>query len=164
MRSSTVASRPCLPEVKSYQLAYVASTLGKKAEMERRCFALLAAALGAMLTLGVIAEAAGAQHRDDDAATPAPAATPEAAIRQIVLGTGLAYAGDCATTRSPEDTGKICSKFVAAQGGMRAYLIGRTFSEFSRWAFVRQTPAGWQSAGTVTLDLSASDAVIPWPS
>jgi hypothetical protein len=45
----------------------------------------------------------------------------------------------------------------------RAYLTGRTFSEYSTWVFVSRTPAGWSVAGTAPLDFFATEEVIPWP-
>ncbi|MGI8550642.1 MAG: hypothetical protein ACR2PL_07605 [Dehalococcoidia bacterium] len=91
------------------------------------------------------------------------AATPEAVVGQVVAAGDDVYAGDCSTTRSPEDIGKVCSKFVETSAGVRSYLTGRTFSEFDQWVFVEQTAAGWQLAGTAPLDLEATSLVIPWP-
>lgn len=92
-----------------------------------------------------------------------PRAAPEDIVRLVVESRGGVYAGDCAATRSPEDVGKICSKLIAERSGLRAYLVGRTFSEFSTWVFVEQTPAGWQPAGTAPLDFFATQIAIPWP-
>jgi hypothetical protein len=94
----------------------------------------------------------------------AAAPTAEAAVGLVVAGFGTAYAGDCAATRSPDDIGKACSKFVAEQAGVRAYLAGRTFSEYRVWIFVQQNAAGWQLVDTQSLDESASSPTIPWPS
>ena len=77
---------------------------------------------------------------------PPPAATPQEALRLAVESWGERYAGICEAARSPEDVGKVCSRFVAEQGGVRAYLIGRTFSG---------TPRGfssgpWEDSGNLT--------------
>jgi hypothetical protein len=89
--------------------------------------------------------------------------TPEEAVRLVVEAGGGVYAGDCAATRSPQDIGKTCSKLIEERGGQRAYLVGRTFSEFSTWVFVEQTGTGWQSRGTAPLDFSSTSIEIPWP-
>jgi hypothetical protein len=97
------------------------------------------------------------------AAATAPATTPEAAVAQLVQETGATYAGDCATTQSPADVGKVCSRFIAVQGSLRAYWLGRTFSEFQTWAFVEQDASGWEPVGTVPLDPQATGDDVPWP-
>lgn len=101
-------------------------------------------------------------HGAGTAAT-APATTPAVAVAHLVQDTGATYAGDCATTQFPDDAGKICSRFIAAQGNLRAYWLGRTFSEFSMWAFVEQGASGWEPVGTVPLDPQATGADVPWP-
>src|SRR4051812_36540809 len=71
-------------------------------------------------------------------------ATPEEVVRSAVEAGGQVYVGDCADTVSPRDIGKVCSRLVAEQDGIRAYLTGRTFSEFSNWVFVAlATGEGW---------------------
>ena len=94
---------------------------------------------------------------------PPSAPTPEAAAGLALAAYGNIFAGECTATRSPEDIGKLCSKFVARCGNVRAYVAGRTFSEFSLWVFVRQTPDGWYPAGTLPLDQSATSLTVPWP-
>lgn len=92
-----------------------------------------------------------------------PGATAEQAVAQSVAKYDAVYAGACAGTRSPDDIGKVCSKLVAEQGDLRAYLAGRTFSEYSLWIFVRRSDGGWLPAGIVAFDNSTSPASIPWP-
>jgi hypothetical protein len=94
---------------------------------------------------------------------PRAAATPDEAVRLAVESLGGSYAGVCAAARSPEDVGKICSRFVAEQGGIRAYLLGRTFSEYSSWLFVHRTAEGWTYLRIVPLALTDSLSEIPWP-
>ena len=89
--------------------------------------------------------------------------TAEDSVRQASEPAGGVYAGPCAATRSSEDIGKLCARFVAEQAGLHAYLVGRTFSEFSHWVFVAQTATGWQPAGMVPLDFFAPLSDIPWP-
>ncbi len=121
-------------------------------------------AAGIVLALLLVACSAGSGSiRAQDASATTAAATAEEAVRQAVERDGAVYAGDCASTRSPQDVGKICSKFVDERNDMRAYLAGRTFSEFSRWVFVEQIPAGWQVAGVAPLDFFAQSLDIPWP-
>ena len=112
--------------------------------------------LAALLTTPTAIHAASA----DDAVGP-PAATVVSAIRMSVEASGGVYAGDCTGTRSPEDLGKRCSKLVATQGDLSAYLTGRTFSEFTSWIFVLQTPSGWCAVGSVPADSMSEQ--IPWP-
>lgn len=87
----------------------------------------------------------------------------EDAVCAVVQAGDSVYAGDCAATVSPRDIGKVCSKFIAQRGSLRAYLLGRTFSEFSSWVFVEQTRAGWAPFGTAPLDFAAPSLVVPWP-
>jgi hypothetical protein len=125
--------------------------------------AITVATFGTLLSYGAIAAATRPQVDPDPATATAPAPTPEAAVAQLVQATGAAYAGDCATTQSPDDAGKVCSRFVAERSDLRAYMLGRTFSEFNEWAFVKQVAGGWEPAGTAPQDpLSAGDEV-PWP-
>ena len=91
------------------------------------------------------------------------ASTPEAAVQQALVADGAVYAGDCATTRSPRDVAALCSRLVAEQPGRRAYLVGRTFSEFSRWIFIAQQQDGWRVIGTTPLDFSDRSGLVPWP-
>ena len=125
--------------------------------------AMAVASLGTVLLSGGLTAATRPQVAPDQATATAPATTPEAALEQLVRATGAVYAGDCATTRSPEDIGKICSRFVAERDSRRAYMLGRTFSEFSAWAFVQQVAGGWEPAGTAPLDPFATSVVVPWP-
>jgi hypothetical protein len=112
-----------------------------------------------LLVLAFVTSTGGAK------ATPATAvASAEGAVGLAVGDLGAGYAGDCAATRSPDDLGKACSKFVAQQGNLRAYLTGRTFSEFMEWVFVEQGAAGWYPLGTLPFDDAASSTTIPWPS
>lgn len=112
------------------------------------------------LTLAVLALAAGASTaRADEAAVAVPSAGE--AVAAAVAQDGAAYAGDCAGTVSPRDAGKVCSKLVDERDGMKAYLVGRTFSEFARWVFVAPSADGWRVVLTTALDPFASD--VPWP-
>jgi hypothetical protein len=74
----------------------------------------------------------------------AAVASPQAAVAEAVEAQSSVYSGDCADAVSPQDIGKLCSKFVAQSGALRAYLVGRTFSEFGQWVFIRQSADGWQ--------------------
>jgi hypothetical protein len=122
------------------------------------------AAVVLTLTLALIACAAGPARLGAETQGLAPAApTAEEALRRHVEGEGGAYASDCAATRSPRDLGKVCSRFIAERDGLRAYLIGRTFSEFSTWVFVEQTSAGWRVAATAPLDFFSQSLDVPWP-
>jgi hypothetical protein len=87
----------------------------------------------------------------------------EDTVRVAVEATGARYAGDCARTISPRDVGAVCSKLAGEQGTTRAYMVGRTFSEFSRWLFVEQTPSGWRLSGELPLSLETDTGEIPWP-
>jgi len=116
------------------------------------------------LTALLLAACAGqAADLHAEGAVPPAAVSAEEAVRSAVEATGAVYAGDCATTRSTDDIGKVCAKLIGSRGAMRAYLIGRTFSEFSTWVFVEETPAGWQVVGTAPLDFHAPTLNIPWP-
>lgn len=88
--------------------------------------------------------------------------SPEAAVRMSVESRGGIYAGDCAAAVSPGDTGKVCSKLAGERQGTRAYLVGRTFSEFGGWVFVAPDGDGWTVTATAPLDFFAG-ADVPWP-
>jgi len=119
---------------------------------------------GALLVCVLVGAATRAQAASENA-TPAPETqpTPDAALETMVVDSGARYAGDCATTRAPDDIGKVCSRFVDARDGVRAYLTGHTFAEFDSWVFVAGTADGWQPVGTVPLDFFAETLVVPWP-
>jgi hypothetical protein len=122
-------------------------------------------ALVAALALTLLACSGSSGQVQAEAAT-APALTamsPEEAVRLQIEAGGETYAGDCAATRSPEDIGKVCSKLIDERDGMRAYLTGLTFSEFSTWVFVEQTNAGWTATASTPLDFFATSLEIPWP-
>ena len=112
-----------------------------------------ALALVTFLLASVLAGGASAQ-----AAPP-----PEEAIRQSVEARGEVYAGDCAATVSPRDIDKVCSRFVEERGAQRAYLLGRTFSEFSHWSFVELRDGRWQVFAEAPLDFSSTSVDVPWP-
>jgi hypothetical protein len=85
------------------------------------------------------------------------AATPAGAIQQAIAP--YVYSGDCATA-TPANIGQYCSREVGNHGPVHAYLVGRTFSEFSAWVFVQQQGDEWIPLGTVGYD---ETNVIPWP-
>jgi hypothetical protein len=91
------------------------------------------------------------------------AATPEEAVTFAVESLGGTYAGACDATRTPESRGKICSRYVAACGDLRAYLLGRTFSEYNTWLFIVQAHDGWHFDRTEPLGLTDSLTNVPWP-
>lgn len=91
------------------------------------------------------------------------AASETDAIQRAVDATGSRYSGDCAATRSPDNIGTVCSKFVATSGQVSAYLTGRAFSEFSSWVFVADTAGGWCAIATTPLDATTMTNSIPWP-
>ena len=92
------------------------------------------------------------------------AESPESAVRQLVESRGATYAGDCGSTVSPSDIGATCSKLIGEQREVKAYLVGRTFSEFSDWVFVTDSGRGdWRIVAETPLDLRNDDGTIPWP-
>lgn len=93
------------------------------------------------------------------------APSPEEALAEFVAMLGSPFAGPCAETRSPRDLGEICAGFMGEreQDGSRAYLIGRTFSEYGTWVFVRPNDGQWAVVATLPLDFTSLDPAIPWP-
>ena len=91
------------------------------------------------------------------------AGSPEQAVATSVLADGSRYAGDCAQAVLPRDLGAVCSRLVERRGGIHAYLVGRTFGEFSDWIFVAQTVNGWQPVGDAPLRFNSGAGEIPWP-
>lgn len=124
----------------------------------------LRAAVGLVLVFVVAAMPAIAAHADAETLTSVVASTAQDALRQQVQSQGAIYASDCASTRSPDDLGQLCSKYVARQGNVEAYLTGKVFSEFRQWVFLQRADDGWHLLGTAPYDDSASTPAIPWPS
>lgn len=93
----------------------------------------------------------------------AAAATPDDAVQATVEARGTAYAGDCAATVSPRDIGKVCSRLVEERDGVRAYLLGRTFSEFTTWVFVGSTGTAFTVVSEAPLCFECQSLEIPWP-
>lgn len=122
-------------------------------------------AAGLLVTLALVSYAtASARVPADEQSSAAPAgSTPEEAIEQVIEDEGAVYAGECTATRSPEDIGKRCSRMIAERAGMRAYLAGRTFSEFDTWLFVEPSPDGWRVTAAAPLDFFDTSGAIPWP-
>jgi hypothetical protein len=130
-----------------------------------RQFTLLGPLLaGIALGLGAIVFLHGLTGGSDAAAPQSAAAqTPEGAVAAFVQAQGATYAGACEQTRSPQDIGKICSRLVEERGQIRAYLIGRTFSEFSTWVFIAPSGSGWIVMAAPPLDFHDTTGAIPWP-
>ena len=98
------------------------------------------------------------------ARTAFASALPEDAVRVVIEAEGQRYAGDCAATVSPRDVGAVCSRLVGEREDGRAYLTGRTFSEFSRWLFVASDGRRWHVVGEAPLDFHSPSLDVPWPS
>jgi hypothetical protein len=119
---------------------------------------------GIALGLGAVMLAYGALGGSDAAEPTASAArTLEEALDTYVRLTGGTYAGACEQTRSPEDLGKVCDRFVEEQGELRAHLLGRTFSEFDTWVFLADDGSGWTVLASAPLDFFDLTITIPWP-
>lgn len=118
---------------------------------------------GLLLALASLARTDGPSRLHASELQANAALTADDAVRIQVEASGATYAGDCGSTRSPDDIGKVCSKFIDERGTLRAYLTGRTFSEFNTWVFVQQGAGGWSVANTEPLDFFATDFSIPWP-
>jgi hypothetical protein len=84
---------------------------------------------------------------------------PFAAIQEAIAPYGYVYSGDCGVA-TPADIGRYCTKESAAHGTVHAYLLGRTFSEFSAWVFIQQQGDEWISLGVVGYDETTT---VPWP-
>jgi hypothetical protein len=97
--------------------------------------------------------------------TPRMAASPEEAVAGFVAMLGSDFAGSCAETRSPQDLGTMCAGLMAEreQDGLRAYLIGRTFSEYTTWVFVLPNQGLWVVVTALPLDFTSLDPAITWP-
>lgn len=116
----------------------------------------LAIGLGAIVLLHV-ADRSGVD------ASAATAAAPDDAIAAFVQANGDDFAGPCEATRSPEDIGKVCARKVDERGDVRAYLIGRTFSEFNTWVFVGAESGGYAVIASEALDFHDMSMTVPWP-
>lgn len=125
--------------------------------------AVVRLAIGIALGLGAIVLLQGCTGGRDVDASSATAATPQDAVAAFVQARGDRFAGACESTRSPEDIGKVCARLIDERDGLQAYLIGRTFSEFSTWVFVGQQDGGWAVVATTPLDFHDMTMTIPWP-
>lgn len=133
-----------------------------------RFLASLPVLFGLMLGLGACALAGSGPQTTSAAESVAVAATtiaasPVDAIASFVQAGGNSFAGNCEDTVSPRDIGKVCARFIEEQYGTQAYLLGRTFSEFSTWVFIAQGSQGWIVAGSSDLDFHDMTMTIPWP-
>ena len=117
---------------------------------------------GGFILFGAACASLPARAQADVTATP-PLVAADDALRRVVETSGRAYVGDCAATVSPRDLGKVCSKLIDQRGSLRAYLIGRTFSEFSTWVFIEPAGDGWTVVATTPLDFFDLSDTIPWP-
>jgi hypothetical protein len=119
---------------------------------------------GIVLGLGAVVLAYGAVCRSEAAERAAFAAgTPEEALAAFVRLDGSTFAGACEQTRAPDDIGSRCATLVGERDGLSAYLLGRTFSEFDTWVFLRGALQGWTVLGTAPLDFLDTSGAIPWP-
>lgn len=117
----------------------------------------------AALLMGAVV-ATGVAHGNRAAAeTPASAPSAEEALTGFVQSSGDRFAGACAETRSPEDIGKVCGRLVDEREALRAYLIGRTFSEYHTWVFLSQREGNWTVVGAAPLDFADETGTVPWP-
>lgn len=92
-----------------------------------------------------------------------PSVSPREALGRFIEARGERFAGLCAESQSPDDIGSRCATFTAERDGLRAYLTGRTFSEYSRWIFLRRGVAGWVVVAGAPLRFDTGDGSIPWP-
>ena len=111
------------------------------------------------LLVAALFAAAAAVHVRTALAAP----TAEETVRLAVEARGDQYAGDCARTESPRDIGRVCSRLVDERDGQQAFLVGRAFSEFSRWLFLEETRDGWRLVEEAPLDLASDTGEVPWP-
>lgn len=118
---------------------------------------------GGVLSLFILFAAVARAPRAEAMLLPPAAGSPSEAVRLAVQSLGETYLGACGAARSPEDLGKVCSRFVAARGDEQAYLLGRTFSEYNTWLFIEKTPDGWRFLRTEALTILDSASDIPWP-
>jgi len=122
---------------------------------------LLAVTLGiSLIVFSTVAVHAQAFPPAFWSAMPVPSA--DAAVQEAVQAGGEAYAGDCGSA-TPASIGQECSKYVAASGVIRAYMVGLSFSEFTNWVFVEQTQAGWIPISSAAYDDSSGLPAVPWP-
>ena len=124
---------------------------------------LLTAVMGVLIGIGAVAVFTTPAPGSSVEQLQAAAATPELAVAAAVTAGGQHYAGLCEQTRSPEDIGKVCARFVDQRKDVHVFLIGRTFSEFDRWVFVAPSASGWSTVAVELLDYYSLSPTIPWP-
>jgi hypothetical protein len=88
----------------------------------------------------------------------------QALARYVETSLGKGFVEDCTTATVESDTGKICSTYRGERNGQRAYALGTTFSEGSRWAFLEERNGQWSVVHTpaITADNRGVPG-IPWP-
>lgn len=85
------------------------------------------------------------------------------AIQGFVNALGASYAGNCTQAKSPQDLGKMCSALVSERSNVAAFMLGRTFSEFTLWVFAEKIGDAWHVTWLYPMRLDESTDNIPWP-
>ena len=100
------------------------------------------------------------------AASPTPnTASPEASLGNYIEETlGETFLEDCSRAVVEEVAGKICSIFRGERGDLRAYILGRTFSEPFQWAILEKQGTDWRVIHTPAIRFDTAGVPgIPWP-
>ncbi|MPZ48970.1 MAG: hypothetical protein GEU75_06615 [Dehalococcoidia bacterium] len=107
----------------------------------------------------------------DPEPTPEPTAAPlgsgpadQALALYVETTLDKDFVEDCSTADAQRDVGKICSVFRGEREGLRAYVLGQTFSEGLQWAILGQNGGQWSVVHSLQLT-SENRGVpgIPWP-
>ena len=134
----------------------------------------VAAAVATVWATAVLVVGCGLVGDDDSqgtASTPAseatgtPAVPPEEALRLYVqrrLNQG--FVAECDAARRPDDVGKQCARLRGTRDGMRAYELGPTFGEYTRFIILEQVGDSWTILHLERRDPNSPPAPgIPWP-
>jgi hypothetical protein len=89
---------------------------------------------------------------------------PEDGISRYLLESGeqRLYVGDCSGALLPEDSGALCSTFVARRDdsdGMEAFMVGPVGGDPEMWLFLRRDADGWHVAAWAAY---AGEDLPPW--
>src|SRR5688500_4872090 len=120
------------------------------------------------LTVLLLTLALACSGGDNGGSEPEPTPTPEpgasgpaeqALARHVETTLGKPFLEDCGKADAARDVGKICSILRGEREGLRAYVLGPTFSEGQQWAVVGQSGGQWNVVHT--LQITGDNAGVP---
>jgi hypothetical protein len=127
--------------------------------------------LAALLLVSFVLACGGGDDGGDDEpeATPTPepqgsGPAEQALARHVETTLMKPFLEDCSRADASRDVGKVCSVLRGEREGLRAYVLGPTFSEGQQWAIVGQSGGQWNVTNVIPITAdNAGVPGIPWP-